>query len=503
MRLKPASGIGQSAADSVAQSFVDFVLVWNATQGHLTPSLHHAIVSWLGRSWDAGLRRLLLMVFRGAGKSTIVGLFCAWLLSRNPDLRILVLSADQALATKMTRTVRRVVTAHPGTNHLVPDNTEWAADRFTVRRRGVHRDPSLLARGVGGNVTGSRADVVICDDVEVPRTSDTPGKRESLREILRELAFIMVPGGLQLYAGTPHAYDSIYAERTDEPPFLSDFVRLVVPVVDAEGKSAWPERFPLDHLESMRLTTGPAQFRSQMLLVPSHDRETRLDPDRLVVYDSELETVSANGRTILRISGQSMASVACWWDPALGRTERGDASVVAVVFRDVADGFWLHDIAYLRSPAQHGPGEPDEATVLCRQVVEFMRTNEVPQIEVEANGIGGFLPGILRRELAAAGLAAVVRATHSSRPKVRRILEGFDPVLAARRLRAHRRVWTTPFIEELRAWAPHGGGRDDGLDAVAGCLGLQPVPVRPAPPGLLRPAWRANLGGQALTRFEP
>lgn len=502
MRLTTSATDGRSASDFAAQSFIDFVLVWNSNQGLGTPSLHHSIVDWLGRAWGSNLRRLLLMIFRGAGKSTLIGLFCAWLLSRNPDLRILVLSADHALASKMTRTVRRVVSAHPGTNHLVPDAEEWTADRFTVRRHSVQRDPSLLARGVGGNITGSRADILICDDVEVPATSETPGKRESLREALRELAFVVVPSGLHLYAGTPHCYDSIYADRQGEPAFLANFTRLILPVVDTTGRSVWPERFSPEHIETLRLSSGPAQFRSQMLLVPTHAHETRLDADRLVAYDAELETVVANGRAMLRIDGQQMTSVACWWDPALGRPERGDASVVAVVFRDADDGFWLHDILYLGRQQQPALAETDDATRLCREVVAFAQRNEIPQIEVESNGIGGFLPGILRRELAAAGLGVTIHGRHTSQPKIRRILEAFDPVLAARRLRAHRQVWQTPFIQELREWAPHTDGPDDGLDAVAGCLRQQPVPVRPSRLGLRRPAWRADLGGQANTRFD-
>jgi hypothetical protein len=501
MRSTQPSSDGRSAGNLGAQSFVDFVQVWNSLQGLTTPSLHQTIVDWLGKAWDAGLKRLLLMIFRGAGKSTLVGLFCAWLLSRNPDLRILIISADHALATKMTRTVRQVVRSHPRTNHLVDGAEEWAADRFTVRRPSVQRDPSLLARGIGGNVTGSRADVLICDDVEVPGTSETPGKREALREALRELAFVLVPSGMHLYAGTPHCYDSIYAERPGEPPFLANFLRLILPVIDSAGEPAWPERFSPEHIDALRLASGPAQFRSQMLLVPTHAHETRLDADRLVAYDAELETVLANGRAILRIGGQPMVSVACWWDPALGRPERGDASVVAVVFRDAEDTFWLHDILYLGRQAEVADG-PDEATRLCREVAEFLRRNEVPQIIVEANGIGGFLPGILRRELASAGLGVTVLDRHTSLPKARRILEAFDPVLAARRLRAHRRVWQTPFIEEMREWAPHTNGPDDGLDAVAGCLRQQPVPARPSRPGLRRPAWRADLGGTAIIQFE-
>jgi hypothetical protein len=87
----------------------------------------------------------------------------------------------------------------------------WASDQFTVNRRAELRDPSMLAKGIAANITGLRADVVICDDVEVPNTCDTAPKRTDLRARLRELEYVVIPGGLQIFVGTPHTYYSIYA----------------------------------------------------------------------------------------------------------------------------------------------------------------------------------------------------------------------------------------------------------------------------------------------------
>ena len=61
-----------------------------------------------------------------------------------------------------------------------------------------------------------RADLIICDDVEVPNTSNTAQKRENLRERLRELDFILSPGGAIIYIGTPHAMDTIYRTTDKE-----------------------------------------------------------------------------------------------------------------------------------------------------------------------------------------------------------------------------------------------------------------------------------------------
>lgn len=143
-----------------------FAVIWNQIQCQDTPPVHFRILDWLEKSYIQNDRHLLLMAFRSCGKSTLVGMFCAWLLYRDPNLRIMVMAADSILARKMVRNVKRIIERHPLTNHLRPDRLDqWASDRFTVNRDMELRDPSMLARGVTSNITGSRADIIIYDDV--------------------------------------------------------------------------------------------------------------------------------------------------------------------------------------------------------------------------------------------------------------------------------------------------------------------------------------------------
>jgi len=506
----PSLSAGASPASKA--TFAAFVWIWNNSQGQHTPKLHLKIASWLAERWERGDRQLLLLAFRSSGKSTLVGLFCAWLLFRDPNLRILVLAGDFALAKKMVRNVKRTIERHPLTARLKPQQADqWASDQFTVRRDAELRDPSMLAKGVAANITGLRADVVICDDVEVPNTCDTPSKRAELRTRLQELDYVVVPGGLQLFVGTPHTFYSIYAgevrpELGEAQPQLAGFHRLELPLVDAQGRSRWPERFSAQGIEAIRRRAGPAKFDSQMLLRPRNIIEGRLDPTRLRRYAEELVYTEGNREATLTLGGKRLVSASCWWDPSYGAPGAGDASVVAAVFTDTEGGYWLHGIRYLKhDPAR--TSETDEATQLCRQVVQFARDLYLPAIKLETNGIGRFLPSLLRRELRAAGMRCAVLERTSKRNKDLRILDAFDAVLAAGCLAAHRSVWDTPFIEEMREWRPGGRGRDDGLDAVAGCLGDEPVRLARWEGGepLFLPSWRG--GAAPLFRaddiFEP
>lgn len=460
--------------------FPQFVIIWNKLQDQGTPALHLAISRWLYERWLAGDRRLLLMVFRDAGKSTLVGLFAAWLLTGNPNLRILIIAAEQMLANKMSRNIRRIIELHPAAGHLLRHRSDsWAADQFTVRRSRSHRDPSVLARGLAGNFTGTRADIVICDDVEVPNTCSTAAAREELRQRLAEINFVLVPTGLQLFVGTPHSYYSIYADRPraeigEERPFLGSFDRLCLPLLQADGSSAWPERFSIEVIDELRRNAGPQRFRSQMLLEPTPPRAVKLDPDRLVTYRDELKGHWAHGRQVLSIGQSTMVSSVCWWDPAYGRPGRGDRSAIAVVMMDRSGHYWLHSLRYLHFAIERLE-ETDEATQLVRQAIEFAGSFHQTRLFIETNGIGRFLPALVRRELKHAGQQLALVERHSSRSKTDRILQALDPVLAAGHLHVHQSVLTSGFIEEMREWMPGTAALDDGLDAVSNAILEQPV----------------------------
>lgn len=456
-----------------------FAVIWNQQQNMTTPDIHFKMIEWLEWSWIKKDRHLLLQAFRSSGKSSLIGLFAAWLLYRNPDLRLLVLAADFTLAKKMVRNVRRIIERHPLTKHLPPDKPDqWASDRFTIRRYTELRDPSMLAKGITSNITGSRADIIICDDVEVPNTCETAEKREQLRQRLGETSFVLVPDGTQLYIGTPHTYHTIYAEKAraelgEDQEFLIGFKRFSLPALDENNESVWPEKFSKIALDHMKRQAGPNKFASQMMLQPVNIAEGRLDPKLLRIYEDQIDY--AKEIQTLFIGEKKMVASSAWWDPAFG-SARGDHSVLAITYADDEGNIYLHHLAYIKVNTHD---EKDEATQQCQTIAGLAKRFFLPSISVETNGIGAFLPSMLRNELTRARAPARVQDIHSSRPKDLRILEAFDAVLAARRLFVHKSVLQTPFINEMQEWRPGSSkGHDDGLDAVAGAIAQQPIRLK-------------------------
>ena len=189
----------------------NFLDAWNKLLGLNTPEHHRRIMEFLVKILNEEPHRGLLNAFRHSGKSTVVGIFAACVLYHRPETRILILSAESGLASRMVSHIKNILENHPFCGDILPDvKKEWGTHKITIKRPIGIREPSVICQGISGNITGMRSDLVLCDDVEVPNTCNTQQKRFALRERLRELDFILSPHGSMIYIGTPHTKDTIY-----------------------------------------------------------------------------------------------------------------------------------------------------------------------------------------------------------------------------------------------------------------------------------------------------
>jgi hypothetical protein len=210
----------------------------------------------------------------------------------------------------------------------------------------------------------------------------------------------------------------------------------------------------------------------------------------MVRYAEEPDYREAGGRAQLSLLGRRLLSGGGFWDPAYGKPGAGDDSVLAVTFTDGEGNHYLHRLAWLT----HDPNSAtDPATQQCEAVARIARDLLLPVIRVETNGIGKFLPALLRQALSRANAACTVVEHASHRSKAERILAALDPALAARRLHAHESVFHTRFPAEMAAWRPDATGvKDDALDALAGAMLAEPVRLPVLPPGQRLANWRGG-----------
>lgn len=171
----------------------------------------------IGRYLQHGPRRSIIEAFRGVGKSWLTAGFVAWLLYCNPQLKIMVVSASKDRSDSFSIFVKRLIHEIDILHFLRPKGDQRDSNiAFDVGPAKADQSPSVKSVGITGQLTGSRADVIIADDVEVPGNSMTQAQRDKLGELVKEFDAVLKPGGRIIYLGTPQCEMSLYntlAER--------------------------------------------------------------------------------------------------------------------------------------------------------------------------------------------------------------------------------------------------------------------------------------------------
>ena len=248
------------------------------------------------------------------------------------------------------------------------------------------------------------------------------------------------------------------------------YKKFLLPILNPDGTSVWPEMFPVNKISEIRKTVGEHYFMSQMMLDFVPPENIRLDPGKIQIYDAEFNYLTG------KIGEWTITGAAVYWDPSLGH-KHTDASVCALIFRDdKAHNIFLHDLKYMIVPNEH----PQPLTYQCDLVLDFLAKYNIRKIALEINGLGNALPEILGDKITQRGGGIYVQKISNNIKKESRILNAFEPLLGSGRMFAHTRIQQTPFMSEMLGWSPIGGiGHDDGLDAVAGAINILPIPVHP------------------------
>lgn len=186
----------------------------------------------MARKLSAGdNRRFILQAFRGIGKSFITCAFVVWKLWNNPDLKFMIVSASKERADANSIFIKRIIDLMPQLQELKPKHGQRdAVISFDVGPAKPDHSPSVKSVGITGQLTGSRADILIADDVEVPNNSATQAARDRLSELVKEFDAILKPGGTIIYLGTPQNEMTLYRE------------------LEGRGYTTtiWPARYPRD-----------------------------------------------------------------------------------------------------------------------------------------------------------------------------------------------------------------------------------------------------------------
>lgn len=246
---------------------------------------------------DTGSDRKMIQAFRGIGKSYLTNAYCLWELWRDPFINILVVSASKERADEFSKFCKSIISQVPYLSELAPRgdlrDSNISFDVGPIKTPGQF--PSVKSAGITGQITGSRADIIIADDVEVPNNSSTPDMREKLIERTREFEAILKPGvkGRIIVLGTPQSEESVYTvlpetytkyiwpvvipEESKKVHYLGYLTPLMVAKFnsDTPGTPTDPKRFNLDEIGKRRAGYGTSGFELQFMLNTSLSDEEK------------------------------------------------------------------------------------------------------------------------------------------------------------------------------------------------------------------------------------
>ena len=422
-----------------------------------------------------GPKRLQIQAFRGVGKSWITGAFVLWTLFKDPEKKIMIISASKERADNMSIFLQKLIIETPWLSHLQPksDDSRWSRISFDVNCS-PHQAPSVKSVGITGQLTGSRADLMILDDIEVPGNSMTELMREKLLQLCTEAESILTPkdDSRIMYLGTPQTTFTVYrklAERAYRPfvwparypKKLSQYEGLIAPQLQEDidmgaeiGTCTDPDRFDNEDLIEREASMGRSNFMLQFMLDTSLSDAEKFplkmadlvvtsvnanegpdacvwcaDPRNVI---KELPTVGLPGDYFyspMQLQGEwgPYTETICSVDPSGRGTDETAASYISQ-----KNGFlYLHEMRAYRE----GYSDP---TLL--DILRGCKKYNVTKLVIETNFGDGIVGELFKKHLQQTKQAIDIEEVRANVRKEDRIIDALEPVLNQHRLVIDRGV---------------------------------------------------------------
>jgi hypothetical protein len=422
-----------------------------------------------------GPKRLQIQAFRGVGKSWITGAFVLWTLFNNPEKKIMIISASKERADNMSIFLQKLIIETPWLKHLQPksDDARWSRISFDVNCS-PSQAPSVKSVGITGQLTGSRADLMILDDVEVPGNSMTEMMREKLLQLCTEAESILTPkdDSRIMYLGTPQTTFTIYrklAERNYRPFVwparvprkFANYEGLIAPQLQEDvdmGAEPWsvtdPDRFSHEDLLEREAAMGRSNFMLQFMLDTSlSDAEkfplkmadlivTSINPKSApddIIWCSdprnvikELPTVGLPGDYFygpMQIQGEwgPYQETICSVDPS----GRGTDETAAAYISQRNGYLYLHEVRAYRD------GYSDNTLL---DILKGCKKFNVTKLVVETNFGDGLVAELFKKHLQQTNQGIDVEEVRANVRKEERIIDALEPILNQHRLVVDRNV---------------------------------------------------------------
>jgi hypothetical protein len=416
-------------------------------------------------------KRLVIEAFRGVGKSWITSAFVCHQLLLNPQRNILVVSASKSRADDFSTFTQRLIGEMPILKHLVPrDNQRSSKVSFDVAPATASHAPSVKSMGITGQLTGSRADLIIADDVESANNSQTQLMRDRLGETVKEFDAIIKPEvGRIIFLGTPQTemslyndleergyktkiWTALYPSKAQLISFGHKIAPMIASITDKEGQPTDPKRFDAVDLLERQASYGKSGFNLQFMLDTTMSDANRypLKLNDLIVmsgcstwkeapakiqWASGVEQIKAINPDLPNVGLKGDYYVAPMYTSpeftkfegsvmAIDPSGRGEDKTAYCVLK------MLHGVLYLTAIGSLDGGYSDET---MSRLSHIAKEQEVNYVVIESNFGDGMATALLKPVMAKIHPCEIEEVRHNIQ-KEKRIIDTLEPIMNSHRL---------------------------------------------------------------------
>jgi predicted phage terminase large subunit-like protein len=425
----------------------DFLSFVRAMWPEFIAGEHHRLIAGkLERIASGELKRLIVNMPPRHTKSEFASyLFPAWMMGRNPSMKIIQATHTTELAVSFGRKVKNLLDRDDYKDIF---EVRLAADSKASGRWDTDRGGMYYAVGVGSNLAGRGGDLVIIDDPHSEQTAMsssgfddawdwyTGGPRQRLQ-----------PGGAIIVVMTRWSEKDLTgqllkAQARDSRADVWEVLEL--PAILPSGKSCWPEYWPVAELEKVRASIPPSKWNAQYQQSPTGEDNAILKREWWKIWEGskvpELQYVIQSYDTAFSKSELADYSAITTW----GVFQVNEGGMPSLMLLDAEKGRW--DFPELKRVAwdKYKFWEPE--TVI---------------IEAKATGTP------LTHELRQMGIPVVNFTPSRGRDKISRA-HSIAPLFEAGMIWAPDEQWAHEVIEECAAFP--NGEHDDYVDSMTQAL---------------------------------
>tara|TARA_R110001632_G_scaffold42526_1_gene107737 strand:+ start:332 stop:1786 length:1455 start_codon:yes stop_codon:yes gene_type:complete len=266
------------------------VFVKNMWPDFIAGRHHQIIAEKLERVASGDLKRLIINMAPRHTKSEFASfLFPAWMMGRNPRMKIIQATHTTELAVNFGRKTKNLLDSDEYKE--IFSNVKLAADSKASGRWDTSSGGMYYAVGVGSNLAGRGGDLIIIDDPHSEQTAMsasgfddawdwyTGGPRQRLQ-----------PGGSIVLVQTRWSEKDMTGQllrAMAKDPLADQWEIVELPAIFEDGTPCWPEFWSLDDLNAVHASIPLGKWNAQYQQNPTNEESAIIKREWWQMWDKE------------------------------------------------------------------------------------------------------------------------------------------------------------------------------------------------------------------------